>query len=106
MQSGNIFESIPGNLNKELFEQIIQGDGVRIERIISMGQVSPESGWYDQSQSEWVIVLKGGAVIEFEDGTEAELQAGDYINIPSHTRHKVSWTDQETETVWLVVHYQ
>ncbi len=105
MQPENIFELIPGNLDKEFFEQIVQGDRVRIERIISRGQVSRESGWYDQEQSEWVIVLKGGAVIEFEDGTEAELQAGDYINILPHTRHKVSWTDQETETVWLAVHY-
>ncbi len=105
MQPGNIFELIPGNLDKELFEQIVQGDGVRIERIISRGQVSPESGWYDQEQSEWVIVLKGGAVIELEDGVEARLAQGDYLNIPAHTRHKVSWTDTETETVWLAVHY-
>jgi len=104
-QTGNIFGSIPGDLDKELFEQIVQGDRVRIERIISRGQVSPDLGWYDQKTSEWVILLKGGAVIVFEDGVEIRLEQGDYLNIPAHTRHKVSWTDPETETIWLAVHY-
>ncbi len=105
MQLGNIFESIPDDLNEELFEQIVQTQHVRIERIVSTGQVSPESGWYDQEQSEWVVVLKGGAVIAFEDGTEVNLQAGDYLDISAHTKHRVSWSDPETETIWLAVHY-
>ena len=33
------------------------------------------------------------------------LNPGDYINIPSHTRHRVEWTEPDTETVWLAVHY-
>ncbi len=105
MQPGNIFGSIPDDLDKELFEQIVQAHGVRIERIISRGHRSPGSGWYDQELSEWVIVLKGGAVIEFAGGVTTRLEPGDYLNIPAHTRHKVSWTDPEAETVWLAVHY-
>ncbi len=105
MQLGNIFESIPDDLDKELFEQIVQTKEVRIERIVSTGQTSPESGWYDQEQSEWVVVLKGGAVIAFEDGAEVNLHGGDYLNIPAHIKHKVSWTDPETETIWLAVRY-
>ncbi|MCP3672391.1 MAG: cupin domain-containing protein [Gammaproteobacteria bacterium] len=102
---GNIFESIPDDLDEELLEQIVQTQHVRIERIVSTGQASPESGWYDQEQSEWVVVLKGGAVIAFEDGTEVNLQAGDYLDISAHTKHRVSWSDPETETIWLAVHY-
>jgi len=105
MHSGNIFTSIPDSQVRETFEQIIQDKNVRIERIVSRGQTSPESGWYDQDQGEWIILLKGGAVITFEDGSEVKLSAGDYTNLPAHTRHRVSWTDPGTETIWLAVHY-
>jgi len=105
LRPANIFASIPENLEQEVLEQIVHAGQVRIERIISRGQTSPESGWYDQDQGEWIILLKGGAVITFEDGSEVKLSAGDYTNLPAHTRHRVSWTDPGTETIWLAVHY-
>ncbi|MCP4127430.1 MAG: cupin domain-containing protein [Gammaproteobacteria bacterium] len=105
MHSGNIFAAIPDSLDKELFEQIVQTKAVRIERIVSTGQTAPESGWYDQEQSEWVMVLQGGAIIAFEDGAEVNLRRGDYLNISAHSKHKVSWTDPESETIWLAVRY-
>jgi cupin 2 domain-containing protein len=105
MKPGNIFESIPGNLDKEVFEQIIQSEYVKIERIISRGHSSPETGWHDQEHNEWVIVLKGEAIIYFENGKEINLKEGSHINIPAHKRHKVSWTNPNTETIWLAVQY-
>ncbi|MEQ1777400.1 MAG: cupin domain-containing protein [Nitrosomonas sp.] len=51
------------------------------------------------------MVLKGKAELLFEDQTLVQLNEGDYINIPSHKKHKVSWTDPKTETIWLAVHY-
>ena len=105
MKLKNIFESIPDNLDKEIFEQLLQSEHVKIERIISKGHRSPESGWYDEEKNEWVLLLKGGADISFEDGEKVNLKAGNHINIPAHRLHKVSWTDPETETIWLAVHY-
>ncbi len=105
MKSKNIFESIPDNLDEEIFEQILQSENIKIERIISKGHRSPDSGWYDEEQNEWVIVLKGEAIISFENGIDINLKAGSHINIPAHKRHKVSWTDPKTETIWLAVHY-
>ena len=105
MKLKNIFESIPDNLDEEIFEQLAQSDNVKIERIISKGHKSPESGWFDQEKNEWVIVLKGEAVISFENEIDVNLKAGSHINIPAHKRHKVSWTDPKTETIWLAVHY-
>jgi len=101
----NIFEEIPGNLEQECFQLLQTGDQVKIERIISKGQSSPESGWYDQNWNEWVLVLKGEAELYFEDKNPVRLKEGDFINIPSHTRHKVAWTAPEKETIWLAVHY-
>lgn len=101
----NIFETIPDNIDTEIFEQLAAGNGTRIERIVSKGHTSPASGWYDQDENEWVLLLTGGAVLLFEDNSSINLKAGDYINIPAHRKHKVTWTDPETETVWLAVFY-
>lgn len=105
MNSGNIYDQIPKDLSSEVFEKLAGKGQVTIERIISKGQTSPESGWYDQQQNEWVIVLKGAATLTFEDGAEVHLSSGEYLDIPAHTKHKVSWTDPEVETIWLAVHY-
>lgn len=101
----NIFEALPADLDAEVFENLVQSERVRIERIISRGHGSPVSGWYDQAQDEWVLVLRGEAVIAYASGEKVNLAAGDHINIPAHTRHRVDWTTPETETVWLAVHY-
>ena len=105
MELGNIFESIPDDLDEEVFELFVQSDDVKIERIVSKGHSSPKTGWYDQDQNEWIIVLKGEAIIAFEDGKELALKAGDHLNIPAHTKHKVKWTTPDTETIWLAVQY-
>ena len=101
----NIFEAIPKDLKKEVFERLAQGNGVTIERIISKGHRSPETGWYDQDKNEWVIILKGAAVLLFEDETTTKLKPGDFIDIPAHKKHRVSWTEADIETIWLAVHY-
>lgn len=89
-----------------MFDDLIRHRHIRIERILSKGQTSPESGWYDQDEHEWMVVLQGAGTIAFEDGSEVKLAAGDYLNIPARQRHKVSWTDPETVTVWLAVFYK
>ncbi len=105
MRAENIFESIPDIFDEEIVDILARSENVRIERIVSRGHTSPASGWYDQDENEWVIVLKGDAVISFECGGEMRLKIGSCVNIPAHTRHRVSWTNPETETVWLAVHY-
>ena len=106
MKTQNIFEAIPDNLKDEIFEQLMSSEHVKIERIISKGHNSPESGWYDQEEDEWVMVLKGEAKLSFEDHTSVHLREGDFINIPSHQKHKVDWTKPDGVTIWLAVHYR
>ena len=105
IEKGNIFASIPTELESEAFDLLAAHGDVRIERIVSKGHASPESGWYDQDQNEWVIVLRGEAIVTLEDSKEVHLKAGDHLNIPAHTKHKVTWTSPDTETVWIAVHY-
>lgn len=89
-----------------MFEDLLKHDNVRIERIVSKGHISPEQGWYDQAENEWVIVLQGAAKLLFDGGREVNLLPGGYINIPAHCKHKVSWTEPNSITVWLAVFYK
>ena len=106
MSIENIFENIPAKFPEEIFEHIITSRNFRIERIISKGHHSPGNFYYDQKENEWVILLKGKAKLKFEDNDKViELNEGDYINIPSHQKHRVEWTDPQQESIWLAVFY-
>jgi len=105
MKTTNIFENIPTDLSNETLEQLVDSENIKIERIISKGHKSPEIGWYDQDQGEWVLVLQGEAIILFENEVSVTLKSGDHLNIKPHQKHKVAWTDPEIVTIWLAVHY-
>ncbi|AOV16444.1 cupin [Acidihalobacter aeolianus] len=105
MDRGSLLEGIPPTGIAETVERLAGNQPFRIERIISHGHRSPEQGWYDQAQSEWVAVISGAATLEFEDGETLHMQPGDWVDIPAHTRHRVTWTDPDADTVWLAVHY-
>lgn len=47
----NLFKDLPNNLDEEVFEDLLTHKNLRIERIVSTGQTSPKSGWYDQEES-------------------------------------------------------
>jgi len=100
----NIFDDLPPHLPKELVQILVRAADVRIERIISHGHSSPTDFWYDQPQHEWVIVLKGAARLQFEDGM-VEMKPGDFINIQASKKHRVDWTTPDEPTVWLGVRH-
>jgi cupin 2 domain-containing protein len=88
-----------------LFQTLTQNQHVKIERIISKGQASPADFWYDQTYSEWVLLLQGQARLQFaQESTIITLKAGDYLLIPAHEKHRVDWTDPASENIWLAIH--
>ena len=101
----NLLKNIPKDLPTELFETLVQTDNIHIQRIVSKGHTSPQEGWYDQQQNEWVLVLKGATRLEFEDGSEVSMGAGDCLEIAAHVKHRVVWTEPAVETVWLGIFY-
>ena len=34
------------------------------------------------------------------------LEAGDWVLLPAHCRHRVTWTQESPPTVWLAIHYE
>lgn len=101
----NLFADVAQQMPDEVVTTVLKAAGVRIERIVSHGHVSPKEFWYDQDDHEWVVVLKGAARLHFENGV-VEMTAGDFINIPAHKNHRVEWTTRDEPTVWLAVHYR
>ena len=49
---------------------------------------------------------EAAAELRLEDDDNAlEMRAGDFVNIPAHTRHRVEWTTPDGPTVWLALHH-
>jgi len=102
----NLFADIPDELKDELVETILQTSNFRIERIVSQGHSSSDGFWYDQSDNELVMLLKGSATLRFENQSQLiKMNSGDYLHIEKHVRHRVESTNPEQETIWLAVFF-
>lgn len=102
----NLFAGIPESLSEERVDLLLQAQGIRLERIVSLGHATPPGQWYDQETNEWALVLRGSAGLRFEDdGAVHVLHPGDHVHIPAHRRHRVEWTDRHQPTIWLALHY-
>ena len=102
--AGNLLRDLPDAAASEAVEMLLAAPGIRIERIVSLGQASPPGFWYDQPESEWVVLLAGAARLRFADEPAPRLLGpGDWVEIAAHRHHRVDWTDPATPTVWLAV---
>ena len=100
----NLFQ-LPAKLpNEEIFELLVSANNILIERIISIGQTTPEGEWLEQERDEWVILLQGKAELTYFDHFQIQLKAGDYLLIPAHQKHRVSYTSVEPPCIWLAIH--
>lgn len=124
---GNVYDSLPplGSAEEEFLE-LVSGRKAKLQRIVTTGQTS--DSWYDQDDDELCLVLRGSAKLSFasaftlrqgrtvdealkstnsEEGEgEVKLKEGNWIFIPAHCRHKVSWTPKDRQVVWLALHLE
>ena len=104
MKKYNIFDKIIVDKEEENFFEIFKNETIKIEKIVSNGQISPENFWYEQEKSEFILLLEGFAILEFED-REVELKKGDCLNIKAMEKHRVKFTSLDEPTIWLAVFY-
>lgn len=103
----NLFDDLPDRLPSERVDVIVDAPGIRIERIVSTGHMTPPGEWYDQDADEWVVVIRGRARVRLEGEPDArDLYPGDHLLLRAHVRHRVEWTDDSGPTVWLAVHHR
>lgn len=98
----NLFADLPDLSESEQSLSLFENASIKIQRIVSQSHSSPAGFWYDQDEDEWVVVVRGEAILEFEGGELVRMQEGDYVTIPRHVKHRVRQTDPKT--VWLAVH--
>ncbi len=104
---GDLFADLPDASAEERFDSLLAKPGVRVLRIVSSGQATPEGEWYDQDGDEWVVVLRGAAAVLIEGETKPrELGPGNYLHLPAHCRHRVTFTSADEPTIWLAVHIE
>lgn len=101
----SFYDNITCDVNYEKFFEIFKNDVIKIEKIVSNGQKSPEEFWYEQKENEFVLLLKGNAILEFED-QRMDLLEGDAVNIPAFKKHRVVQTSLEEPTIWLAIFYK
>ena len=99
----NIFEieKLPEIEEEEIVDILKENENVKIERIISRGQVSD---WMVQEKREYVLLIQGNAVIEFNDKT-VEMKSGDTLFIEKSERHRVAYTSESPCCIWFCVHF-
>ena len=99
----NIFEieKLPEIGEEEIVDILKENEDVKIERIISTGQVSD---WMVQEKREYVLLIQGKADIEFNDKT-VEMKSGDTIFIEKRERHRVAYTSENPCCIWFCVHF-
>jgi cupin 2 domain-containing protein len=110
------FKSLVGNLLnlekielpsiEEKFISIINSKNIKIERIISSGQITEEGVWLEQDNDEFVVLISGEAKIKLENLNEViNLKVGDYMLIPKNSKHRVEYTSTTKPTIWLAIHF-
>lgn len=107
LEFGNLLDDLPDASRAEVLDTLLARKGMRVERIVSHGQATPEGEWYDQDEDEWVMVIAGAAELQIADEeTPRRLMPGNFIYLPAHCRHRVAWTSPDGPTVWLAVHME
>ena len=97
----NIFDVKNIDITKEIVEILKENENVKIEKIISTGQTTD---WMKQEQEEFVILIQGEAIIEYENKKQ-ELRAGDTVIIKKNEKHRVAYTSENPCCIWICIFY-
>ena len=97
----NLFDISGLSADEEQFENVLENNHLKLERIVSFGHPTPKSEWYNQDEAEWVTLLKGKATLLYKDGTAVEMSEGDTLMIPPHLQHRVESVSEDA--IWLAL---
>src|SRR6202023_263155 len=85
----NLLSSLPDARTAEQTETLLTRPGMRVERIVSLGQTSPPGFWYDQPQANgcWCLPAPPSCGLPTSPRRACCGPA-----IGSHRRHRIDWT--------------
>lgn len=99
MQIQNLFANAAPPDTGETFETLLSHENLVIERILSSAKIVSKE--YVQAQAEWVLLLKGEAILDIA-GEIVQLTAGDYVFLPAGQPHTVQ--SVSAGAIWLAIH--
>lgn len=99
----NLFATSQTSQTEEIITTLLQTPHLQLERIVSYGTPSESGFWYDQDKSEWVLLARGEAMLEYITGEVVSLKAGDFLLIPAHQEHRVRSCSQDA--LWLALFF-
>ncbi|BBM55151.1 hypothetical protein JMUB3936_1435 [Leptotrichia wadei] len=125
MEKINIFDLKDLSERKEVVKILTENENVKIEKIISTGQVT---GWQESDKNEFVILIQGNAEIEYYRNRSCEdknfnaneniiknikntndmklqLGKGDTVLIKKEERHRVSYTSKNPCCIWICIFF-
>jgi mannose-6-phosphate isomerase-like protein (cupin superfamily) len=77
---------------------------MRAQVMEAVSGMTEPTGWhYHVCDGQFVYTLKGWVELEFEDGTQCRLEAGDSVFIPGGLRHNEIGTSDDLEILELSV---
>ncbi len=91
--------------NTAFIDSIVETKNIRIERVVSNGQISDKNSWCEVNYNEFLVLLKGNTVLEINN-TSYKMSEGDYIIIPPMAKNRVAYTSTSQETIWLAVYFE
>lgn len=99
MNKGNLYSDALPPATGERFDTLVRHKNLMVERIVSSSTITPRE--YVQSQDEWVVLVKGEAIVRVGDQSVA-MAPGDYLFLPAGMPHSVEHVSQAA--IWLAVH--
>ena len=117
----NIFDLKDLSENEEIVKILVKNENVKIEEIISTGQVT---GWQESDKNEFVILVQGNAEIEYYENKnlktneniiknqkntndmKLQLGKGDTVLIRKGERHRVSYTSKNPCCIWICIFFE
>lgn len=99
MRPHNLFTDAEPPSEGERFDTLLRHKNLVVERIVSSSAITPHE--YVQPQDEWVVLVKGEAVLHVA-GESLALKPGDCLFLPAGVPHTVERTSHGT--MWLAVH--
>lgn len=100
----NLFHIDDDNRAVEVSEVLVEGEELKLERILSFGHPSAAGEWYDQKEDEWVALIQGEAVLEYGGGDMVELAGGDNLIIEAGVKHRVRSVSDDA--IWIALFYK
>lgn len=89
---------------RDLGLEAATGGRMRAYHNTSIAGMTEPTGWhYHVCEMQFVYVLKGKLIIEFEDGTVGTFTAGDSFFIPGGVRHNEIYVSEDKEALEVSV---